>query len=179
MTSLGSRSYSELASFMGLRHDIFPAFERRVGPAASHPDRPDLESESRSLEVSVVFTSAEATLSALKRAGALAQALSARITLIVPQVVPYPLPLATPPVLLDFQEARLQAIAAESMVETTVRIYLCRDPWDALTSVLRPRSLLVIGARRNWWFTPERRLARKLRNAGHEVIITGMEPSHV
>src|SRR5580765_2484747 len=34
-----------------------------------------------------------------------------------------------------------------------------------------PRSLLVIAGSRNWWPTREKRLARELRRAGHEVVL--------
>ena len=56
----------------------------------------------------------------------------------VPQVVPYPLPLESPPVLIDWNERRFRVIADESPVETTVRIYLCRDRLETLTAVLKP-----------------------------------------
>ncbi|HLI83221.1 MAG TPA: hypothetical protein VKV17_04840 [Bryobacteraceae bacterium] len=124
------------------------------------------------MEISVVFTGAEFTAAALKRAAVLAGNLDARITLIVPQVVPFPLPIASPPVLLDFQEARLREIATLTPAETVVRIYLCRDRWRLLEAVLRPHSLIVLGARTEWrWLTREHRLARKLRRAGHEVVM--------
>ena len=94
----------------------------------------------------MVFTSVEATLAALKEAGNLANSLGARITLVVPQVVPYPLPLETPPVLVEFNENRFRVIASESPVETSVQIYLCRDPFETLTLVLN--AALHRGARR-------------------------------
>ena len=95
--------------------------------------------------------------------------------LVAPQVVPYPLPLTSPPVLLDWNERRLRVIANQSAVETIVRIYLCRDCWQALAQVLRPHSLVVVGGRERWWPTREGRLARRLRRAGHEVILTRTE----
>jgi hypothetical protein len=160
---------------------IASAFERQFIPLAEvrasawsepRPDCQPPETGNHHLEISVVFTSAEFTVTALRRAAALAGKLDAHITLIVPQVVPFPLPLASPPVLLDFQEARLREIASNSPVETVVRIYLCRSRWEVLQTVLEPHSLVVLGARTEWrWFTRERRLARKLRRAGHEVIV--------
>jgi hypothetical protein len=92
--------------------------------------------------------------------------------LIVPQVVPYPLPLTSPPVLVDFNERRLRVLASHCRVETRVSIYLCRDPWETLQSVLKPHSLVVVGTRKRWWPTAEKRLAAKLRRAGHEVMVT-------
>ena len=123
----------------------------------------------------MVFTSVAATLLALKEAAALASSLAARITLLVPQVVPYPLPLESPPVLVEFNERRFRVIASESSVETKVQIYLCRDQLEALTLVLNPSSLVVLGGPKRWWPTSERRLARKLRSAGHEVILKETE----
>jgi len=114
-------------------------------------------------------------LAALRKAGDLANRLSGRITLVVPQVVPYPLPLTSPPVLLDWNEKRFRVIASESPVETTVLIYLCRDRLKTLTTELSSRSLVVVGGRKRWWPTAEKRLARKLRRAGHEVLFAETE----
>jgi len=146
------------------------AFERMLIPAVARPDE-TVRQDSTRLGVVVVFTSVESTMHALRKAGALASRLNARISLVVPQVVPYPLPLTSPPVLLDFSERRFRVIAAESPVETTVRLYLCRDEMETLGAVLEPHSLIVLGGRRRWWPTREKRLARKLRRAGHEVIL--------
>jgi hypothetical protein len=138
--------------------------------------RPGLAGDAdQKLNIAVVFTSVEATLAALKEAGALASSLGARITLFVPQVVPYALPLETPPVLIDFNEKRFRVIASESPVETSVQIYLCRDEFETLASVLSPRSLVVLGGRKRWWPTRERSLARKLHAVGHEVLFKEME----
>ena len=90
----------------------------------------------------------------------------------MPQIVPYPLPLTSPPVLVDFNERRLRVIASNCRMETRVSIYLCRDPLETLKSVLKPHSLVVVGSRKRWWPTAEKRLAAKLRHAGHEVVIT-------
>ena len=143
------------------------AMEKQLAPAH--------EAQSR-FEIAVVFTSVEATLAALKAAGSLAYRLGGRITIIVPQVVPFPLQLTSPPVLLEWNERRFRVIARESPVETAVRFYLCRDRMETLTKVLNGHSLVVLGGgKRRWWPTPERRLARKLRRAGHQVILTETE----
>src|SRR5215470_10777867 len=165
---------SNLKSVEG-RQNTMLALERKLKPFTGHPAHPTAGEPAPGLNISVVFTSVDATLAALKEAARLACSLSARITLLVPQVVPYPLPLESPPVLLDWNERRFRVIATESAVETTVQIYLCRDRLDALGVVLLPHSLVVVGARRRWWPTAERRLARQLRRSGHEVILTEME----
>jgi hypothetical protein len=160
---------------MGLRNDMLLAFQKPLLPATGSPARPGTGEFESKLNVDVVFTSIEPTLAALKKAGALAGRLNARITLLVPQIVPYPLPLASPPVLLDFNERRFRVIANQSPVETMVRLYLCRDRLETLASVLKPHSVVVVGGRRRWWPTPEKRLAGKLRRAGHEVILAETE----
>ena len=151
------------------------ALERMIAPITGVPARPLTEEIGSKLEISVVFTSVDATLAALKEAADLAASLGGRITLIVPQVVPYPLPLTSPPVLVDFNERRLRVIASQSLVETRVSIYLCRDPLETLQSILKPHSLVVIGSRKKWWPTAETRLAKKLRHLGHQVVVTERE----
>ena len=93
----------------------------------------------------------------------------------VPQVVPYPLPLETPPVLVEFNENRFRVMASESPVETSVQVYLCRDRVEMLLHMLSPSSLVVIGGRKKWWPTSEKLMARRLRQAGHKVILMETE----
>src|SRR3981189_1190106 len=97
------------------------AIEKILKPAPGHPTQPTGVEADQKLNISVVFTSVESTLAALKEAGNLANSLGARIKLIVPQVVPYPLPLETPPVLLGFSEKRFRVMASQSPVETRVQ----------------------------------------------------------
>jgi hypothetical protein len=73
---------------------------------------------------------------------------------------------------VDFNERRLRVLAGQSRVETRVSIYLCRDALPTLLSVLKPHSLVVVGSRKRWWPTAEKRLAAKLRRAGHVVMVT-------
>ena len=152
------------------------AIEKILAPATGHPADPGVELGQQRLNISVVFTSVASTLAALKEAGNLATSLGARITLFVMQVVPYPLPLETPPVLLDFNERRFRVIASQSPVETRVHIYLCRDKVQTLKSVLGPGSIVVLGGRKRWWRrSKDQVLARNLRRAGHEVIFKETE----
>jgi hypothetical protein len=157
-------------SVVGARNEMSLAYQKTLTPASGLPDPREAGDAEARLSIDVVFTSVEATLVALRRAAELANRLAARITLFVPQVVPYPLPLESPPVLLDWSERRFRVIAEESPVETAVQIYLCRDRAHAIASVLKPRSIVVVGGRKRWWPTAEMRLARRLRAEGHEVI---------
>lgn len=155
---------------MALALDAFPI------PAPGVRGSPTFAEDSQApLNIAVVFTSVKATLAAPKETGALPTRLRGRITLVVPQVVPYPLPLTSPPVLLDWNERRFHILAQDSAVETRVRLYLCRDRLETLRRVLRPGSLVVVGGPKRWWPTSEKRLARQLRRAGHEVIFKETE----
>ncbi|MGA1997649.1 MAG: hypothetical protein ABSH45_17900 [Bryobacteraceae bacterium] len=145
--------------------------EKLLVPAVRLPEEPAAREAHSALNIAVVCTSIESTLPALRTAATLANRLRARITLMVPQVVPYPLPLTTPPVPLDFTERRFRVLAEESPVETTVCICLCRNRVEALTTVLRPYSLVVIGDSGSWWPSEEKRMARQLRRAGHDVVL--------
>jgi len=151
------------------------AIERILVPSTRQPSLPPVEEGDRQLNVAVVFTSVDSTLAALKEAGALANSLGARIRLVVPQVVPYPLPLESPPILVDFNENRFRVMASESPVETSVQVYLCRDRVETLLHMLGPSSLVVIGGRKKWWPTSEKLMARRLRQAGHKVILMETE----
>ncbi len=146
------------------------AIEKVLRPATGHPSQPARVEADQQLNIAVVFTSVESTLAALKEAGNLANSLGARITLVVPQVVPYPLPLESPPVLVEFNENRFRVIASKSPVETSVQIFLCRDRFETLAAVLKPGSIVVLGGRKRWWPTKDETLARQLRRAGYEVL---------
>jgi hypothetical protein len=134
-----------------------------------------VEAEDDTLKVAVVYTSDRATLSAMQKAAVLADSLHARLTLVYPQIVPYPRPLTSPPVLPEFTEKRLHTIASQIPVDTEIQVCLCRDREDALAATLKPQSVVVLGGRKRWWPTAEKSLARKLRRAGHEVIFTETE----
>lgn len=151
------------------------AVEKILIPATGRPTRPAAEEADQKLNITVVFTSVESTLAALKEAGHLANSLGARIRLVVPQVVPYPLPLESPPVLVEFNENRFRVLASESPVETSVQIYLCRDRFETLAAVLKPGSIVVLGGRKTWWPTRDKSLAGKLRRAGYEVVFKETE----
>jgi hypothetical protein len=133
------------------------------------------------LEVVVMFTDVPGTLKALKTAAELAHNLNGRIRVLAPQVVPYPLPVESPPVSKDFNQRRFQTLASEGSapvrIDTRVELCLCRDRDDAVCEALKPEALVVMGVHQSWWPTAEKALARKLRNKGHHVILVDPERS--
>jgi hypothetical protein len=66
-------------------------WERSIPPGRAAENNPSNE-----LEINVIFTDHQGTLSALRTAGALAHQLQAHIHLLVLRVVPYAFPLASP-----------------------------------------------------------------------------------
>jgi hypothetical protein len=156
---------------MGIPHQLRLRTKKSVSeiPESGSPGAP-FGSDGQ-LEVAVLFTSAETTDSAIKKTAGLLQGLNARINLVAVQAVPYRLAINSPPVSTSFHEQRLEDIASESPIETTAHLYICRSPLETLTSVLQPGSILVVGIRKRWWPTWERRLARKLEFAGLRILL--------
>jgi hypothetical protein len=149
--------------------------ERSTHPTPGRAETPAPVSPSPRLEIFVVSTSAELARATLKKTGSLANRLGARILLWVLQAIPYTLPLSASAELFSFDESLIRKIANDCQVDTTVFWCACRDEWGTLQAALSPESLVVVAVRRGWWPTREKSLARKLRHAGHEVILTETE----
>jgi hypothetical protein len=125
------------------------------------------------LQVTVVYTTLEGTLGALKAADTLAKDLNARVAMIVTEVVPFRLPLDQPRVPVQFLQDRQDDLVSRAGIESQeirVQICLCRDRKHTLHELLPPRSLVVIGGRRNWWSSREQRLETFLARLGHHVV---------
>src|SRR5262245_43687171 len=142
---------------------MLSTIKQHVATGKRLPNRPENGDQESRLNIVVIFTSVDATVAAVKTAGTLAENLNARITLLAPLVVTYPLPLTSPPIPLNLQDKRFQEIARESPVDIRVRLYLCRDPLQTLRTVLVPHSLVIVGGHKHWWPVREKNLARKLR----------------
>jgi hypothetical protein len=138
-------------------------FAPTAPPQAWAPDR--------KLEVAVVYTSVEPTIAAMRRAESLLMGLNGHIRLIDVQTVPRQFPLDSPPVSIEFSKRRLLAIADKVNTETSAFVFLCRQPFQTLQSVLKPGSVVLLGRRRTLWRTWEKRLANKLRGAGYDTVL--------
>jgi hypothetical protein len=128
-----------------------------------------------SRDVAVIFTAPSAMRETLRTAIALAGNLSATVTLVVPQVVPYPLPLDQSPKHSSFDEKRSRALAAWAPQVTAIQLCMGREADETIDSVLPPHSVVVIGGRRRWWRSRGERLARQLRRRGHDVLFAETE----
>jgi hypothetical protein len=135
------------------------------------PRPPGTDRAEGKLEIAVFFTSPEATVAAIGRAAALLKGLNGRISLIAAQTVPYPLALDNPPVPFAFNKQRLLEIAGKSPVQMTVHLCVCRSRSEMLMTLLKPGSVVVIGGRKTWWPTWEKKLAEELRRSGLDVVL--------
>ena len=139
----------------------------RTSGVSSHSTR---EKNPHSLSLTVLFTSVPATLHALRKAAQLAHELHASIRILVPQVVPYPLPLDEPRVAPEFRLRHFRTLCEHEPIETHLDIRLCRDAHRCIHAALLPNSLIVVGSTNRWPFSRQKRLARSLTKAGHEVL---------
>ena len=125
-------------------HSSLELWECSKPPGTAEETNPGNE-----LEINVIFTDHRSTLSALKTAGTLAHQLRAHINLLVPRVVPYALPLASPAVSIQFTERRLLDFArqvAQDPMAISVQLYLCRD--RRLCLLQAPKAAISSGRRR-------------------------------
>ena len=138
----------------------------------AQPAPPDLRESDRKLDLKVVFTDLPKTAAALAAARTMARGLSARITLMVAQVVPYPLPLTAPDVSVEFTERMLEPLACnkDDAEDTAIEILLCRDRDETIRRAVPPDSLVILGARR--W--RDRRLIKFLRQDGRRVLVVNV-----
>lgn len=130
------------------------------------------EGTAQQLEVVVIFTDEAGTLAALRNAEELAQQLEAHLRLLVPYEVPYALPLAKPPVPVEFLEGQIRNLACKINLDVAAEVYLCRDKKRALDVLIKPHSLVVVGGKKRWWPTAAQNLAQSLEARGHHVIFT-------
>lgn len=131
-----------------------------------------------SQDVTVVYTTEEGTLAALKAAGDLTRKLAGQLILAVPVVVPRQHELERPLVPIDFLERRALRLVSESGIlgeAVRIQIWLCRDRQRCLQQVLSPRSLVVMGGRWHWWLKDEWRFEKWLSQQGHQVVFANVE----
>ena len=147
----------------------FAQSSERIGESSAKSEtRPALH-----FEVNVVFTTVESAPRALQLAGNLARDLGVRLRFIVLRTVPYAFSLTRPPVPVAFAEERFASVAREAGVNSEIDVLICncRNPLQAVAKILKPHSLVVLGAKGQLRLIESSRLAVKLRAEGHEVIL--------
>jgi len=135
--------------------------------------KPSSSDSGSRLKVTVIFTTPEGTLAALRTAQDLARNLGLQISLVIAQVVSFHFPLERPDVSIDLLKQRSLALVSKSDIEAeqvNIELYFCRDRKQCLQRILVPNSVVVIGARKHWWARPERKLEEFIRSLGHRVI---------
>jgi hypothetical protein len=153
----------------GINRFVFVVPERHAA-TSEVPEEIDTEA---SLEVNVIFTTEKHACTALKVAGSLAQNLNAHLNLVAVKEVPLGFPIDRPPVAIPFTQRRLYELASQGVqgpLDTTVRLYYCRNKLQGLLQALKPKSLVIIGGSERLWPTKTSRLVRILRGKGHQVI---------
>jgi hypothetical protein len=128
------------------------------------------ETAAPALSVTVLYTSVQPTLWALRRAALLARDLGATIRILNARGVPYPLPLNKPPTDREVVARNIRTLADGQSIPTRVEICHGRDILDSLFQSLSPSSIVLIGVKRRWWPSKERRWAKQLSRRGHHVI---------
>jgi hypothetical protein len=132
---------------------------------------PDLERTP--FRVTVVHTSTEGTIAALRTAAELATGLGAELALLWAEEIPYHYRLHDLPVPIELLERQLQKVVYLSGVcenQVLTQLLLCRDKYAAIPHALSSHSSVVIGSSPRWWWRPNRKLHRVLRDAGHQVV---------
>src|SRR3954468_13816446 len=117
-------------------------------------------------DVHVIATTIEGARAALDAAIPLARGSHSRLALLVPQVVPYPIPLDGPVDVTAFAARRYQALIREATGDAEIRVGVCRTPEDVVRS-LPSESTVVIGGHGGTLLpSAGERLARTLARRG-------------
>lgn len=124
----------------------------------------------RVLCIVVPYTTPQLTRAALRHS-AVCGDLDIQVCLVDVQVVPFPRPLDEPPIDKEFSERRLHDLFRESGLSGQISVLYARDLLEGYRRMLEPKSFVVLVTKKRWWPTRERRLARALSKAGHQVML--------
>jgi hypothetical protein len=131
------------------------------------------DSERAPFRVTVVHTSTEGTIAALRTAAELATGLGAELALLWAEEIPYQYRLHDLPVPIEMLERQLQKVVYLSGIresQVLTQLLLCRDKYAAVPRSLFSHSVVVIGKSAAWWSRPGKKLEMILREAGHQVV---------
>jgi len=120
--------------------------------------------------VSVLFTTEEETLAAVRVASVLARAMAVPLTVVHCRAVPYPLSVDSPAGVSPVESDAFSRLLQSEGIEARIRVFLCRNRGKVVPNAFRGHSLIVLGGRRRWWPTASERWRRRLEAAGHFVL---------
>jgi len=123
------------------------------------------------LEIVVPYTEWSLADAVLKRAALLTAGLNATLRLVAVHTVPYPLPFHCPAMVHAHLVEQLVDLASHSPVTVEAQVVLARYQDEGFRGFLKPRSTVLIGARKRFWRTREDKLARSLARQGHQVAL--------
>jgi hypothetical protein len=118
----------------------------------------------------IVATSVQGTRAALNAGVPLARGSRARLILLVPQIVPYPLPVDGPVDATVFTERRHRDLVYQANGEAEIQICLCRTSLDVIHALPHEATVVVGGATGAMWPSREERLAHHLTRLGHRTV---------
>jgi len=123
------------------------------------------------LDIVVPYTEWSITEALLKRAVALTAGLNARLTLVAVHTVPYAAPFGCPAAVHAHLVEQLVDLASRCPLPVNAQVVLGRGRAEGFSYVLKPESIVLLGARKHWWRTDEEKLARALARDGHKVVL--------
>jgi hypothetical protein len=119
----------------------------------------------------VIATEFKGTRAALEAAIPLARGSRARLMVLVPQIVPYALPLDEVAVPAAFATEPYRNLLHQLHGEAEVRLCRCRHVDDVIQQMLPAQATVVVGGPAGAWrASSEERLARRLTHLGHRVV---------
>jgi hypothetical protein len=122
------------------------------------------------LRVVIPYTTPELTRTALHHAGT-STGLGVWVTLIDVQVVPFPCPMDQPPINKKYSQHRLEELLRETGLNGHTSVLYTRDLAQGFRQALGSNSLVILAGKKRWWPTRQKRLARDLSKAGHQVML--------
>lgn len=141
----------------------------RTGPARGETLGPRPTAQSRR-RVYVLFTDIEGTLRAVGVARRFAPAFGGHVTVVHFRPLDFAAPLDAPSGISPAETDEFRERVAAEGCEVDVEVCVCRNARRALTSVLDPHALVVVGGHHRWWPTVAERWRRRLEAAGHMVV---------
>jgi hypothetical protein len=150
--------------------EIIPLARVLAGATPSGRPGPDLTAEAPQ-QVYVLFTDLEETLRAVRVASPLARTTGGGVTVVHFRSIGFAAPLDHPTGLSPVETESFKTRLAAEDGDARARVCLCRNPRQALRSVIDRHSLIVVGGRRGWWPTPSNHWRRVLGEEGYVVVL--------